>query len=82
MIETSTPETNSSSKIKVESEQFSDELGEDEASFYSSVRPNLNALIKNPADPQPFTVFWIIQNHYENLNKKTGLADWFFCFIK
>jgi len=50
MIETSTPETNSSSKIKVESEQFSDELGEDEASFYSSVRPNLNALIKNPAD--------------------------------
>lgn len=50
MIETSTPETNSSSKIKAENEQFSDELVKDESSFYASVKPNLNALIKNPAE--------------------------------
>lgn len=50
MIETSTPATNSLTNTKAESSLFAEDLGEDEQMFYSSIKPDLNALVNNPAD--------------------------------
>lgn len=50
MIETSTPATNSSTNTKAENSLLADDIGEDEQSFYSSIRPGLNALTNNPAE--------------------------------
>ena len=50
MIETSTPGTNSLTNTKAESSLFAEDLGEDEQSFYSSIKPDLNALAHNPAE--------------------------------
>ncbi|MDP3467750.1 MAG: hypothetical protein Q8S11_05415 [Daejeonella sp.] len=50
MIETSTPATNSLTNTKAESSLFAEDLGEDEQSFYSSIKPGLNALTNNPTE--------------------------------
>lgn len=50
MIETSTPATNSLPKTKAESSFNADDLGEDEQSFYSSIKSDLNTLARNPAE--------------------------------
>lgn len=50
MIETSTPATNSLTNKKAESSLLAEDLGEDEQSFYSSIKPDLNAIANNPAE--------------------------------
>jgi hypothetical protein len=50
MIEISTPGTNSLTNTKAERSLLAEDLGEDEQSFYSSIKPDLNALANNPAD--------------------------------
>ncbi len=50
MIEISTPATNSITSAKAESSLFAEDLGEDEQSFYTSIKPDLNALVQNPAE--------------------------------
>jgi hypothetical protein len=50
MIEISTPATNSLTNKKAESSLLAEDLSEEEQSFYSSIKPDLNALTNNPAD--------------------------------
>jgi hypothetical protein len=50
MIETSTPATNSLTSTKSEISLLAKDIGGDEQSFYSSIKPDLNALTNNPAD--------------------------------
>jgi Golgi nucleoside diphosphatase len=50
MIEISTLETNSLTNKKAESNLLAEDLGEDEQSFYSSIKPDLNSLTNNPAE--------------------------------
>ncbi len=50
MIETSTPATNSLTSTKSEISLLAKDIGVDEQSFYSSIKPDLNALTNNPAD--------------------------------
>jgi hypothetical protein len=50
MIEISTSGTNSLTNTKAESSLLAEDLGEDEQSFYSSIKPDLNTLAINPAD--------------------------------
>ncbi|MFZ4102260.1 MAG: hypothetical protein ACOYKR_09910 [Sphingobacterium thalpophilum] len=50
MIETSTPATNSLTSTKSEISLLARDIGGDEQSFYSSIKPDLNALTNNPAD--------------------------------
>ena len=51
MTETSTTATNSLPNTKAENSISTDELGEGEQLFYSSIEPELNALTRNP-DPK------------------------------
>lgn len=48
MIEISTPTTNSFQNDMVQKNIISDDLGEEEQSFYASLKKNLNALISSP----------------------------------
>lgn len=48
MIEISTPTTNSFQNDMVQKNTISDDLGEEDQSFYASLRINLNALISSP----------------------------------
>ena len=50
MIETSTPATNSLTSTKSEISLLAKDIGGNEQSFYSSIKPDLNALTNNPAD--------------------------------
>jgi hypothetical protein len=50
MIEISTPGANSLTNTKAERSLLAEDLGEDEQSFYSSIKPDLNALANNPTD--------------------------------
>ncbi|SDM69968.1 hypothetical protein SAMN05421813_12025 [Daejeonella rubra] len=48
MIETSTPKTNSLQKTEVNKDINAEDLSEDEQSFYSSIKPCLNAMVTDP----------------------------------
>jgi hypothetical protein len=48
MIEISTPKTNSLQKTEVNKDINSEDLSEDEQSFYSSIKPGLNAMVTDP----------------------------------
>jgi hypothetical protein len=48
MIEFTTQLTNSLGEPEPETEASIEELGEEEQSFYSSIVPDLNALLENP----------------------------------
>jgi hypothetical protein len=48
MIEISTPKTNSLQKTEVNKDINSEDLSEDEQSFYSSIKPGLNAMATDP----------------------------------
>jgi len=48
MIETSTPKTNSLQNTKTENSPLIEELGEEEQSFFVSIKPGLNAIVSNP----------------------------------
>lgn len=50
MIETSTTATNSLPKTKAESSLNAGDLEEDEQLFYSSIKSDLDALTRNPAE--------------------------------
>jgi hypothetical protein len=50
MIEISTLTTNSLTNKKAESNLLAEDLGEDEQSFYASIKPDLNAITNNPAE--------------------------------
>jgi hypothetical protein len=56
MIEISTPSTNSLTNTKAESSLLTEVLGEEEQSFYSSIKPDLNALTNNPAEKTISTI--------------------------
>lgn len=49
MIETSTPTTNSLQNDMVQKNTGTEDLGEEEQTFYASVKKNLNALVRNPS---------------------------------
>lgn len=53
MIEISTPKTNSLQKTEVNKDINSEDISEDEQSFYSSIKPCLNAMV---ADPKQDTI--------------------------
>ncbi len=48
MIEISTPKTNSLQNTKTENSPVIEELGEEEQSFFVSIKPGLNAIVSNP----------------------------------
>ncbi|SKB85821.1 hypothetical protein [Daejeonella lutea] len=48
MIETSTPTTNSLQNDMVQHTAIPEELGEEEQSFYDSIKKNLNLIVKTP----------------------------------
>lgn len=48
MIEISTPKSNSLQKTEVKKDINSEDISEDEQSFYSSITPCLNAMEKDP----------------------------------
>lgn len=48
MIETSTPKTNSLQNTKAENSPVIEELGEEEQSFFVSIKSGLNAIVSNP----------------------------------
>ena len=49
MIEISTPKTNSLQKTEVNKDINSEELSEDDQSFYATIKPCLNAMVKDPS---------------------------------
>ncbi len=49
MIETSTHQKRSLKEAKVESMVRTEDLGEEEQSFYTSIKPELNSLLTEPA---------------------------------
>jgi len=49
MIEISTPKTNSFQETEVIKEIISEDLSEDDQSFYTSLKPCLNAMAKDPS---------------------------------
>lgn len=49
MIETSTHQKRSLKETKVESMVRAEDLGEEEQSFYTSIKPELNSLLTEPA---------------------------------
>ncbi|WP_276362863.1 hypothetical protein [Daejeonella sp. H1SJ63] len=49
MIETSTHKTSSLKEIKAESSFRTEDLGEEEQSFYTSIKPELNSIVSEPA---------------------------------
>ena len=48
MIEISTPKTNSLQNTKTENSPVIEDMGEEEQSFFVSIKPGLNALASNP----------------------------------
>jgi hypothetical protein len=48
MIETSTPTTNSLQNDMVQNKLTSEDLGEEEQSFYDSIKKNLNTIARTP----------------------------------
>ncbi len=48
MIETSTPTTNSLQNDMVQSNATTEDLGEEEQSFYDSIKKNLNTIVRTP----------------------------------
>lgn len=48
MIETSTPTTNSLQNDMVQNNNATEELGEEEQSFYNSIKKNLNSIVRTP----------------------------------
>ena len=48
MIETSTPTTNSLQNDMVQNTAIPEDLGEEEQSFYDSIKKNLNTIVRTP----------------------------------
>jgi hypothetical protein len=48
MIETSTTTTNSLQNDMVQHTAITEELGEEEQSFYNSIKKSLNSIVRNP----------------------------------
>ena len=50
MIETSTSTTNSLQNDMLQNSAIPEELGEEEQSFYDSIKKNLNSIVKTPGN--------------------------------
>lgn len=50
MIEISTSTTNSLQNDMVQNTAIPEELGEEEQSFYDSIKKNLNSIVRNPGN--------------------------------
>jgi hypothetical protein len=50
MIEISTPKTNSLQQTEENKDIIAEELSEEEQSFYSSIKPCLNAMARDPTE--------------------------------
>lgn len=48
MIETSTPTTNSLQNDMIQNTAIAEDLGEEEQSFYDSIKKNLNTIVRTP----------------------------------